>query len=50
MVVTSPYKLPTYPPAALWPVACGALQVSEKTFISGLLQKPPIVFIKSTGI
>eukprot|EP01132_Coremiostelium_polycephalum_P012072 gene12071-14767_t len=26
MVVTSPYKLPTYPLAALWPAARGALQ------------------------
>ncbi|AZE80132.1 hypothetical protein C4J99_4374 [Pseudomonas synxantha] len=50
MVVTRPYKLPCYAGLPLWPAACGALRVTEKTLIDRLLQKPPKVFIKSTGI
>ncbi|AZF22921.1 hypothetical protein C4J91_4198 [Pseudomonas sp. R3-52-08] len=50
MVVTRPYKLPSYARLPLWPAPRGASRVSEKTFIGGLLQKLPKVFIKTTGI
>jgi hypothetical protein len=39
MVVTRPYKLPSYTRLPLWPAPCGALRVSENSFTEVIVTK-----------